>query len=277
MIALSFAPVSENISVIGKSANIIILPKPNHTSWLTRLSFQTEGSCNGKLYQLPCSKIQVKHDKNYNTNHKDDLIYCISDTTFMFTHIESGAANGFVTNRYETFSEYNTDDNYINCSDLDDLPPDVHCIHFDSGDKLQSIKNITINLPSYTGSYYYIRRSNTSIKYRIDRYSVQYDSSYESYYKGTVTKEKSIHINLQSVFKPWSFDDSEDCLLLKVAEYCDAHDHYTFIVNPEKRHDILLWPMILCFISIVLIVSNICLCTRLHFKKEMREFVRANS
>ncbi len=140
MIALSFAPVSENISVVSIPSvdDIIILPKPSHTSWLTRLSFQTEGSCFGDFYQLPCSKIQVKHDENYNM-YGNQFIYCISNTTFMFTHIESGAANGFVTNRYETFSKYNTDNNYINCSDLDDLPPDVHCRHFDSGDKLHKV------------------------------------------------------------------------------------------------------------------------------------------
>ena len=276
LIALSFTPVSEKMSVIAQSGNIMILPKPSHTSWLTRLSIQTKGPCSGELYQIPCSDIQAKHDENYDPSGNDDFIYCISNSTFVFTRIAVEAADGFVTNNYDAITSYNNKD-YNSCNNA---PSNVRCVHFDYDEtNSHTVKNITIDLPPYVGSYYYIRKSYYSIKVRMNRFSVRYDKSYKEkpYYKGDVTKAKPLHVVLQDIFRPWSFKDMEDCLLLNVTrDDCyglQRHNQY-FDIIPERRYDILVWAASAFFALIVFIGLYIFFGQWLDYKIRRRPWVR---
>ena len=256
LIALSFAPVSEKMSVIAQSGNIMILPKPSHTSWLTRLSIQTKGPCSRELYQLPCSDIQVKHDENYDPSGNQDFIYCTSNSTVVFNQTGAQAGDGFVTDNYDAILSYDND-NY-NCTNA---PGNVRCIHFDYKKTSSPIvKNISINLPPYVGNYYYIRKSYKiySIIFHINRFSVRYDDSYKdkNHYKGPNTKTNPLCVVLQDIFRPWSFKDSKDCLLLNVIRddcFGSPIHHQYFDIIPERRYDILVWAAPAFFVLIVFI------------------------
>ena len=274
LIALSFAPVSEKMSVIAQPGNIMILPKPSHTSWLTRLSIQTKGPCSGELYQIPCSDIQVKHEENYNPSGNDDFIYCISNSTFVFTQIADQAADGFVTNNYDAITSYDNND-YNSCNNA---TSNVRCVHFNETNST-TVQNITIDLPPYVGSYYYIRKSYFSIKVRMNRFSVCYDKSYKEkpYYKGDVTKAKPLPVVLQDIFRPWSFKDMEDCLLLKVTRddcYGSPIHHQYFDIIPEKRYDIRVLAASAFFALIVFIGLCIFFGQWRHYRIKRRPWVR---
>ena len=248
-IVLFFVPASEKVSTMAHYSDIVILPQPIYSSWLTRLTIETDGPCTGALYQLPCNQVQVNFTENYSNSGNENFIYCLMNSSFVFTHTSSHAADGFVFDDYDQAQSYNG----YNCSDA---PDGVDCVHFDYEVNLPTVQNVTIELPPYVGKYYFVQKSYPTIKFRVNRYSVQYSDRYKhKYFKGTLSKKESISLSISPEFHPWRFTNRLDCLLLNVThqDCSGSSTHYQYVsVSPKRRYDILLWPGIVLLIVTVL-------------------------
>ena len=270
-IVLAFVPIPAKVSTIAQSKTIVVLPQPSHLSWFNKLCVEIDGPCAGELYHLPCDQIKMDYTANHSTQGVTDFIYCLGNSSFLFFHNEPDSADAFVSSNHELASS-DFFDKYGNCSNA---PSDVapkHCIHFDPEEN-PALKNVTMQLSRYFGEYYFVRESHSSIIFRINRYTIAYHESYkQKYFKGKLTKDEPRCFDLQTSFHPWSFNVSEQCLLLNVSEHnCYGAPPQNVVVKPEKRRDILVWPSI-AIVLVVVVEILILLGQRLRFRNKMKEY-----
>ena len=268
---LGTVPQASPYSVPIHEGDTILLPVLPSPKWLTSISVETNGSCKGDLYKIPCD--ELSRAQNYAANYSTfapgvpshfDFIFCLKNSTFRFSiHPKyEGIMNKEVwlfDNYIDRTAAKNRNFSGLSCSN----PPSyTRCVVLTNS---TSSRDIVTWVPGEEGSFYNVLCRPllgdthpvgcVGVEFVISRFFYNTSTIANRHY-GKVTSTAKLVVGLE----PSNLDV---CLLLNVTvKSCSAPytDDYALLA-PSRKQDFLLWPGLIT-LGILLVVVLVIL---IHF------------